>query len=187
MVIIYLAELHFEFTFCMMSSIKCTETSLFLEHYARPLHHLKSFSYGLDVLLGFEPEGGDGMTARIMRLRRIYRRQLWGGGGLNTGRCVGCGHDGWREVAGVAGLWVREEAGQRADERRCEPGVNGQCQARPRGAPQRPYGVVVIEPQPRRLHLLLTSPLRAPVLEPYLHIEGHIKQQSRAQIISILL
>ena len=178
-----MAELRFTFTFCMMSSIKCTETSLIPEHYARPLHHLQSFSYGLDVLLGFEPEGGDGMTARVMRLRRIYRRQLWGGGGLNTGRCVGCGHNGRREVAGVAGLWVREEAGQRTDERRCEPRVNGQCQARPRGAPQRPYGVVVIEPQPRRFHLLLTSPLRAPVLEPYLHIEGRIKQQ----ILSILL
>jgi len=35
------------------------------------------------------------------------------------------------------------------------------------------------------LHLLPF--FRASVLEPYLHIEGHIKQQSRAQIISIQL
>lgn len=84
-------------------------------HYLRPLHHLQSFRYGLDMFLGFEPEGGDGVAARVMRWRRIYGRQLWGGGGLDARRCVACGHDGRCEVARVAGLWVRKEAGQRAD------------------------------------------------------------------------
>ena len=93
---------------------------------------------------------------------------------MDARRRVARGHDGRCEVARVAGLRVREETGQRADERWCEPWIDGQRQAGPRGAPQRPYGMVVVKPQSRRLHLLLTSPLRSPVLEPHLYTEGHV-------------
>jgi hypothetical protein len=142
-------------------------TSLFPWKFTRPLHHLQSLGYGLDVFLCLEPESSDGVTTRVMWRRRSDGRQLGGGRG-GARRCVGRGHDGRCEVARIAGLWVREETWQRADEWRGEPRVHGQGQAGPCSTTQGPYRVVVVEPQPRCLHLLLTSPLRTPVLEPHL-------------------
>ena len=69
------------------------------------------------------------MTSGVVRRGRSGGRQFGhrcssdgGGGGcgiLNARRGVGGGHDGWREVAGISGLRVRQESGQSADERRC--------------------------------------------------------------------
>jgi len=145
---------------------------------------LHAFGDGLDVLLGLEPEhrygrgpgvggGGGGGRRRAGGLRRgrgrgqvlrRRRRRLAGGGR----RAV---HDGRRQVARVAGLRVRQESGQRGQQRRRQPGVDGQRQARAGHPAQRTghRGVhVVVQAQSGRLHLLLSAPLGPAVLEPHL-------------------
>jgi len=132
------------------------------------------------VFLRLEPEGGDRVAARIVRRSRTDGRQFGGGGGgggLDARRRVGRGHDGRCEVARISGLRMREEAGQRADEWRSEPRVHGQGETRPCGAAQGPHCVVVVESQPRGLHLLLSSPFCPPVLEPHLHTQGKVTLQ----------
>lgn len=130
-----------------------------------PLHHLQSLGDALHVLLGLEPERRYGGAPRVAAdLGRGVRVRH---GGISAGV-----RRHWRrEVTGVAGLGVAEEAGQGGEQGRREPRVHRQAQAAAADPGQGRDGVVVAQAEAGGLHLLLAAPFCAAVLEPDLKQE----------------
>lgn len=88
---------------------------------------MQPFGNRVNVLFGFQPEGCDRGGLRIYG--GGGRWQTGGGGGVSGGhighRIHDAGHDRRCQVAGIASLGMRQEAGQSRKQRWGEPGVHG--------------------------------------------------------------
>lgn len=133
------------------------------------LHHLQSFRDGFNVFLRFESERRDGVASWIVSTAAAATAAARPGIVPTAAPLLRRGvvtHDGRGEVAGVAGLRMRQEAGQDAHQWRRQPGVAGQSETRTLHAAQGAHRVVVVETQTGGLHLFLAAPFGASVLKP---------------------